>query len=69
MSPKQRKESGMAGYKWAVGDEAGFTAQHQAQRVIENIDKTFEVFTPREKFEFINTNEYQVETVPHKLLY
>ena len=69
MSPKQRKELGMAGYKWAVGDEAGFTAQHQAQRVIENIDKTFEVFTPREKFEFINTNEYQVETVPHKLLY
>ena len=69
MSPKQRKESGMAGYKWAVGDEAGFTAQHQAQRVIENIDKTFEVFTPREKFEFINTDEFKVETVPHKLLY
>jgi hypothetical protein len=45
----------MEGYKWAIGDEAGFTAQHQAQRVIKNIDKTFEVFTPREKFEFINT--------------
>jgi glycosyltransferase involved in cell wall biosynthesis len=69
MSPEQRKKSGMKGYKWAIGDEAGFTAKHQAQRVIKSIDKTFEDFQPREKFEFINTNEYKIETVPHKLLY
>jgi hypothetical protein len=69
MGDKKRKKVGMEGYKWAIGDEAGFTAQHQAQRVIENIDKTLEVFTPREKFEFINTDEFKVETVPHKLLY
>ena len=69
MSPEERKKAGMAGYKWAIGDEAGFTSEHQAQRVIENIDKTLEVFTPRSKFEFINTNEFKVETIPHKLLY
>jgi glycosyltransferase involved in cell wall biosynthesis len=69
MSPEERKKAGMAGYKWAIGDEAGFTSKHQAQRVIENIDKTLEVFTPRSKFEFINTNEFKVETIPHKLLY
>ena len=69
MSPEQRKKSGMAGYKWAIGDEAGFTAKHQAQRVIKNIDKTLKVFTPRERFEFINVNETKVETIPHKLLY
>ena len=69
MGDKKRKKAGMEGYKWAIGDEAGFTAQHQAQRVIENIDKTLEVFTPREKFEFINTNEYQSDIVPHKLIY
>jgi glycosyltransferase involved in cell wall biosynthesis len=69
MSPEERKKVGMAGYKWAIGDEAGFTSEHQAQRVIENIDKTLEVFTPRSKFEFINTNEFKVETIPHKLLY
>tara|TARA_R110000782_G_scaffold42065_4_gene95926 strand:- start:466 stop:897 length:432 start_codon:yes stop_codon:yes gene_type:complete len=69
MSPEQRKKSGMTGYKWAIGDEAGFTAKHQAQRVIKNIDKTLKVFTPRERFEFINVNETKVETIPHKLLY
>jgi len=69
MSPKQRKTSGMKGYKWAVGDEAGFTAKHQAQRVINSVDKTFKTFQPREKYEFIDTNEYKIETLPHKLLY
>jgi hypothetical protein len=44
-----------------IGNEAGFTSGHMAQRVIENIDKTFEVFTPRSKFEFINTNELKVD--------
>jgi len=69
MGDKKRKKAGMEGYKWAIGDEAGFTAQHQAQRVIKNIDNTLEVFTPREKFEFINTNEYQSDILPHKLIY
>ena len=69
MSSDERKKLGMLGYKWALGDEAGFTAEHQAQRVIKNIDKTLETFTPRSKFEFIDTNEYQIDTVPHKLLY
>ena len=69
MDPKERKRRGMEGYKWAMGNEAGFTAQHQAQRVIKNIDKTFKNFKPREKFEFINVNEYPTDTVPHKLIY
>lgn len=69
MGSEERKRRGMEGYKWATGDEAGFTSKHMAQRVIDNIEKTFETFTPREKFEFINTNEYQDDTVPHKLLY
>ena len=69
MPSDERKKLGMLGYKWALGDEAGFTAEHQAQRVIKNIDKTLETFTPRNKFEFIDTNEYQIDTVPHKLLY
>ena len=69
MGDKKRKKVGMEGYKWATSSEAGFTAEHQAQRVIKNIDKTLKTFTPRSKFEFINTNEYQVDTIPHKIIY
>jgi glycosyltransferase involved in cell wall biosynthesis len=69
MGDKERKRRGMEGYKWATGNEAGFTSQHMAQRVIKNVDQTLNSFTPREKFEFINTMDYSLETVPHKLLY
>ena len=69
MGNENRKKAGMAGYEWAMGDEAGFTAEHQAKRVIKYVDQTLESFTPRERFEFINTKDYQIDTIPHKLLY
>ena len=69
MGSEERKRRGMEGYKWATGDEAGFTGEIMGQRIIKNIEKTFKNFQPREKYEFINANEYQIETVPHKLLY
>jgi glycosyltransferase involved in cell wall biosynthesis len=69
MGNEERKRKGMEGYKWATGSEAGFTGEIMGKRIIKNIDKTFKNFQPREQFEFINANEYQVDTAPHKLLY
>jgi glycosyltransferase involved in cell wall biosynthesis len=69
MGSKERKRRGMEGYKWATGDEAGFTSKHMANRVIDAMEVTFNNFQPRERFEFINTKDYTTETVPHKLLY
>jgi glycosyltransferase involved in cell wall biosynthesis len=69
MGSKERKRRGMEGYKWATEKEAGFTGEIMGQRIIKNIDKTFKNFQPREKFEFINANEYQTNKAPHKLLY
>ena len=64
-----REEAGLAGREWACGDEAGFTAKHQASRVIEALNTLFETWTPREKFEFINANEVEDRILNHKLLY
>ena len=69
LSPEERQELGMAGHDWAKSDEAGFTGYHQANRVIEAIDATFNTWKPREKFEFINTNDYQPSKLNHKLIY
>ena len=69
MSKEERQECGLAGREWAMSDEAGFTAEMMAKRIIKNIDKTFETFTPREKFEFINVTELEADKLPHKLLY
>jgi len=70
LMPKDKREAwGMEGKEWALGEEAGFTAQHMGKRIIEGIEELFNTWEPREFYEFINTNEVKSPTVPHKLLY
>ena len=69
MSPEQRKEIGLAGHKWATNNEAGFTSEHMSNRIITNIDKLFDTWTPRESYEFINVSEVKEDVLSHKLLY
>jgi glycosyltransferase involved in cell wall biosynthesis len=69
LTPEERKAKGLKGREWALSNEAGFTSEHQAKRVMENIDELFNTWTPRDKFEFINTNEYPKRVLKHKLIY
>jgi len=65
-----RKQIGLEGRKWATSDEAGFTTQHQAKRIIEALDELFETWEPREIYELINATEYTPDvTRDHKLIY
>ena len=66
---KELKRRGKIGREWAIGDEAGFTAKHQGQRVLEAFDELFQTWEPREKMEIINTNEYKGRFLKHKLIY
>ena len=69
LSKEERQARGMEGYKWAIGDEAGFTSKHQANRFITYTDKLFETWKPREKYELINANEFKKPVLNHKLIY
>jgi len=69
MGKEERQERGLAGREWAISDEAGFTSEHQAKRVIENFDELFNTWTPREKFEFIDVNTSPKRILQHKLIY
>ena len=69
MSSEEREEVGMAGYKWATGDEAGFTSEHMTNRVISNIEKLFNTWVPRKSYELIKISEVKEDVLPHKLLY
>ena len=69
LTPEERKSKGLKGREWATSKEAGFTAEHQGARVIEAFDTLFSTWKPREKFEFINTNEVKDKVINHKLLY
>ena len=66
---EERKRRGLLGREWAMSDEAGFTSEHQAERVMDAFTELFSTWEPREKYEIINTNEYKGLTLPHKIYY
>jgi glycosyltransferase involved in cell wall biosynthesis len=65
---KMRKELGKTGRVWAL-NEAGFTGEIMGTRVMDAIDKLFNTWTPRVKYELINCNEVKEDTIKHELLY
>ena len=69
MSIGERVKRGLAGREWAISDEAGLTSEKMANRAIEAMDELFTTWKPREKFEFINTNEVKKRVLNHKLIY
>jgi len=66
---EERKAKGMKGREWALSDEAGFTGEKMGKRVIENLDELFATWTPRVKFELINTKNTEKRVLNHKLVY
>jgi len=64
-----RKKLGLMGRKWATGNEAGFTAEKQGERVIQNIDKLFETWKPRPKYELTKSIPIKKKVVQHNLVY
>jgi hypothetical protein len=69
LSKEERKAKGLKGREWATSEEAGFTSEYQAKRVINCFDKLFDTWAPREKFEFVNATTYPKRTLKHKLIY
>ena len=69
MSKEERQENGLAGREWAIGDDAGFTSAKMSNRIIEGMDELFSTWEPREKYELINTNEFEKPVLNHKLVY
>jgi glycosyltransferase involved in cell wall biosynthesis len=65
----ERKARGLKGREWALGEEAGFTSEIQAQRVIEAFDSLFSTWKPKEKYDITNATEYKGKFLPHKIYY
>ena len=63
------KEMGLKGREWALSDEAGFTSEKMAYRVMTHIDKLLLEWKPREKFSLIKIDKINPPVVPHKLEY
>ena len=63
-----RDELGEHGRAWALG-EAGFTGEAMGNRAIVAIDKLFNTWIPRKKYELINCNDIKEDIINHKLIY
>jgi glycosyltransferase involved in cell wall biosynthesis len=66
---EELKKKGLKGREWALSDEAGFTGEKMGKRIIETLDQLFATWTPREKFELINTKNIEKRVLNHKLIY
>ena len=57
MGPEERTRKGLEGRKWAMSNEAGFTAERMGERFIENIDKLLEKWEPQPRFRVIKVDD------------
>ena len=69
LTPERREAIGLLGREWATGNEAGFTAQRQGERIIEHIDRLFDTWVPRPRYEVIKTEPIKKKVVQHNLVY
>jgi len=69
MSPEERQERGEKGRQWALGDEAGFTAQMMGDRVIEACDTLFNTWVPKPKYELVKIEKLKPNYINHSLVY
>lgn len=69
LQPDRREAIGRLAREWAIGNEAGFTAEKQGERVIEHINELFETWTPRPRYHLIKTQPVKKKVVPHNLVY
>ena len=66
---EERIAKGMKGREWAMGPEAGFTAEIMANRAGDAMDELFSAWKPREKYQFIADTDYKKKTLKHSLIY
>lgn len=68
LSRQQRKEVGLKGREFAL-NEGGFTGKIMGERVINAVDKLFNTWNPRSKYELINCNDIVEPELNHELNY
>ena len=69
MSPEERKERGLKGREWVLSDESQMTAAKMCENVINYMNKTFDTFTPRSKYDLIKVEDIAPKYVEHKYIY
>lgn len=69
LSNQKRKEIGVEGREWAVGNEAGFCSKIMSERAISAIEELFNTWKIREKYEIYQDTDFKPRVLNHELVY
>ena len=69
LTPEERQQRGRAAREWVTSKESGMSAVSMCNNVINSIEETLKVFTPRSDFDFIKVEDRKRDYVEHKLIY
>jgi len=69
MGKEELSEVGNLGREWVLSEEAGFTSENMAKRIMSNMNVLLNKWQPREKYELIKVGSREIKSVPHKLEY
>jgi len=68
MLPSERVSKGLKGHEWVTSDESNMSSLNMCNRIDECMQKAFEEFVPRERFEVIKVEDSDDKVVKHKLI-
>jgi glycosyltransferase involved in cell wall biosynthesis len=69
LTPEERQERGLEGRKWVTSDESMMSAKNMCKNVVSSIDRTFDTWKPKPKFEVIKIEKLPRKKLPHPLVY
>ena len=67
LGKEERDKRGMKGHDWVMSNEASMSSTAMGKKIGDCIDKAFDKFTPRAKYDIIKIDKLQPKKVTHKL--
>ena len=69
LTPEERQERGMAGRDWVTSEESMMSSKNMCNNVVSSIEKTFETWKPKQRFELIKIEKLPRKSIKHPLVY
>ena len=66
---EERDRCGLKAREWVTSEESGMSAKHMCENVIDTMDKAFENFIPRPRYDLHKVTDRPKKRITHKLLY
>lgn len=69
LSPEERERKGLAGREWVLSEEAMMSAKNMGRNLIKYVNRTFEQFVPRTKYDILKIQDLPKKYVKHPMVY